>query len=255
MIDLVKTVAGKMKGFSRRETVEYYKDIVQRAWAQVEAAETPEVKSEKYAETMEWTMLDKDYDDRTRRTFQGGPVFVPTWWGRYDPTFPSSAPASSGPVSAPSYPLRKAAYRCLPCRDRPLLHRSCAAWRISPATWSATSANFTSAVTNKTNPVPVSTSSGRSPAGGAAVGAAPALAPAQVAPAPAPVEAGRLMASLQALDPPGKSLAERGPARSPGRLPAPRAVSLPAPAGGRAQPDPPAHRPGPAGCCWSTPAG
>ena len=140
MIDLVKTLAGKMKGFSRRETVEYYKDIVQRAWAQVEAAETPEVKSEKYAETMEWTMLDKDYDDRTRRTFQSGPVFVPSWWGRYDPTFPSSAPASSGPVSAPSIPSSKAAYRCLPSRDRPLLHRWCAAWRISPATWWAASA-------------------------------------------------------------------------------------------------------------------
>lgn len=94
MTALIKSVALKMKGFSHKETVAYYKDIVERAWKQVETAETPEVKSAKYDEVMEWTMMDKDYDDRTRRTFSGGPVFIPTWWGHYDPTF---SPGSSGP--------------------------------------------------------------------------------------------------------------------------------------------------------------
>ena len=89
-----------MKGFSRKETVEYYRSIIERAWKQVEAAETPEVKSEKYEEVMEWTMLDKDYDDRTRRAFGSGPVFVPMWWPRYDPSFPR--PGTSAPVSLPS---------------------------------------------------------------------------------------------------------------------------------------------------------
>ena len=142
MIDLVKTLAGKMKGFSRRETVEYYKDIVQRAWAQVEAAETPEVKSEKFAETMEWTMLDKDYDDRTRRTFQqaarsscragGGAMTRPSR---------SSAPASSGPSRRHRSLVQR--WRIIPAHPawgRPLLHRWYAAWRISRATWWATSA-------------------------------------------------------------------------------------------------------------------
>jgi len=97
---LIKSVALKMKGFSRKETLAYYKDIVERAWQQVESADTPEVKSAKYDEVMEWTMLDKDYDDRTRRTFTGGPVFIPHWWGNYDPTYsPSSSmprPVSTG---------------------------------------------------------------------------------------------------------------------------------------------------------------
>src|SRR5690606_24119184 len=31
---------------------------------------------------------------RTRRTFSGGPVFIPHWWGNYDPTY---SPSSSGP--------------------------------------------------------------------------------------------------------------------------------------------------------------
>ena len=98
MIDLVKSVGEKMKGFSRKETIAYYQDIMKRAWAQVEAADTPEVKSAKFDEVMEWTMLDKDYDDRTREVFQHGPVFVPVWWPRYDPSFgkPTSGPVSSG---------------------------------------------------------------------------------------------------------------------------------------------------------------
>ena len=58
MIDLVKSVSNKMKGFSRRETIAYYRDIIKRAWAQVETADTPEVKSVRFDEVMEWTMLD-----------------------------------------------------------------------------------------------------------------------------------------------------------------------------------------------------
>jgi len=47
-ISLVESVSNKMKGFSRKETIAYYKDINERAWKQVEAAQTPEVKSETY---------------------------------------------------------------------------------------------------------------------------------------------------------------------------------------------------------------
>lgn len=110
MIDLVKSVGEKMKGFSRKESVAYYQDIMKRAWAQVEAADTPEVKSAKFDEVMEWTMLDKDYDDRTREVFHQGPVYVPVWWPRYDPTFgrpttgPVSTGSSGGSFSLPSLP-------------------------------------------------------------------------------------------------------------------------------------------------------
>jgi hypothetical protein len=104
-VALVKSVTEKMRGFSRKETVDYYKSIMERAWQQVEASNTPEVKSQKLDESMEWTMLDRDYDGRMRRSFQG-PVFVPMWWGRYDPTYhPASFGGStvqSGPSMAPA---------------------------------------------------------------------------------------------------------------------------------------------------------
>ncbi|HEY9089837.1 MAG TPA: hypothetical protein VIO36_16815, partial [Anaerolineaceae bacterium] len=97
VVGLVKSVTEKMRGFSRKETVAYYDNIMKQAWAQVEAADTPEVKSQKFDEYLGWTMLDKDYTGRTRQTFGTGPVFLPTWWGNWDPTYSSSS--SSSPVS------------------------------------------------------------------------------------------------------------------------------------------------------------
>jgi hypothetical protein len=106
MVALINSVTQKMKGFSRRETLAYYKDIQESAWKQVEAADTPEVKSQKFDENMEWTMLDKDYDRRTRDVFRTGPVYVPGWWGRYDPTYRPSTPStpSTQPASLPGTP-------------------------------------------------------------------------------------------------------------------------------------------------------
>jgi hypothetical protein len=100
VIDMVKSVQQKMKGFSLRETRDYYKSIMERAWSEVETADTPEVKSQKYSDSLEWTMLDRGWDQRTARTFQTGPVFVPIWWGNYRPS------AMAGHVSAAPAPSR-----------------------------------------------------------------------------------------------------------------------------------------------------
>jgi len=169
MVDLVKTVSTKMKGFSRKETLAYYRDIVQRAWGQVEAADTPEVRGQKFDEVMEWTMLDREYDDRTRRVFTG-PIFVPTWWGRYDPTYthrPTSAPTSlpaGGGISLPHLPGSDFAASIVNGVQN------------FSGNVIGNLSDFTSKVTNKTNPVPVSTSSGRSFGGGGGGGCACACA-------------------------------------------------------------------------------
>ncbi len=128
-----QAVSEKMKGFSRRETIDYYKGIMERAWQQIEAAGTPEVKSQMYDENLEWTMLDKDYDDRTRRVFTG-PVFVPIWWGRYDPTFTGHAsPRAAAGSPSPRPRLGQHAVRPPACRARPSLPRWWRACRASPA--------------------------------------------------------------------------------------------------------------------------
>jgi hypothetical protein len=104
MISLIKSVGKKMEGFSHKESVRYYEDIIKRAWKQVEDADTPEVKSEKYNAHMGWTMLDGEFEDKTQDVFRSGPVFVPIWWGRYDPSYRTTQTA--GPSARTSSPSR-----------------------------------------------------------------------------------------------------------------------------------------------------
>lgn len=163
MVDLVKSLGAKMKGFSRKETISYYKSIVNKAWEQVEAAGTPEIKSEMFSENLEWTMLDEDYDDRTRRAFGQGPVFIPTWWHRYDPT--TGSPTAGRPVGTPS--IGPSEGRGL---SMPTLPGSTFAGSIVSGVQNFSQnvvgsiSEFTGGITNKTNPVPVTTS--RSSSGG-----------------------------------------------------------------------------------------
>lgn len=158
VIDLVRSVQNKMRGFSRKETVAYYREIVNRAWKQVEEAETPELKSEKFSEAMEWTMLDRDYDDRTRRVFERGPVYIPTWWHRYDPVF-SRGSTTSAPTSLPNAPTYTSAPR-LPGSD--FAASIVNGVQNVSASVIGNLSDFTSKVTNKTNPPPVPSSSSRS---------------------------------------------------------------------------------------------
>lgn len=163
MIDLVKTVADKMKGFSTQETKDYYQDITRRAWQAVETAQTPEIKSAQYDHTLEWTMLDKEFNDRTERTFTGQPVFVPMWWPRYDPTYRPVMSTGGGGLAAPASSVSGSG-SSRPSINLPSLPGAdFAASMVTGASNMAASVignvtDFTSSVTNRTNPVPVTTS-------------------------------------------------------------------------------------------------
>jgi hypothetical protein len=166
MVSLVKTLSEKMKGFSRKESIAYYKDINERAWQQVTEAGTPEIKSAKYDEVMEWTMLDKDYEGRTRDTFSSGPVYVPMWWGHFDPTY--HAPVSSG-GSVPSFGGGGSGKTTITLPTLP--GADFAASMVSGVQSTAGNlvgdlTNFTSGITNKTNPVPPPTRSSSGGGGG-----------------------------------------------------------------------------------------
>lgn len=162
MIDLVNSVSKKMKGFSHKETVAYYEDIIKRAWKMVEESDTPEVKSERYNQTMEWTMLDNDYQERTRRTFTTGPVFVPLWWPRYSPTYRRNIGGTvSNPVPAQSTSTSPGGRVSLPN----IPGSNFAAGVINGVTGMAGGVvgnltSFTSGITNRTNPIPTTSRSG-----------------------------------------------------------------------------------------------
>lgn len=161
VIALVKAVGEKMKGFSANETKDYYRNIMQQAWAQVEAAQTPEVKSQKIDENLEWTMLDRNYDERSRRTFSG-PVYVPMWWGNYDPSWhPASTGGGGG--AGPSAPLPRGS-SSLPGAD---MAASVVGGVQSFSGKVIGDLNtFTSRISNVTNPPPPPTRSSYSGGGG-----------------------------------------------------------------------------------------
>jgi hypothetical protein len=149
MVALVNSVSEKMKGFSRKETLDYYQGIMERAWQQIEAAGTPEVQSQMFEESMEWTMLDKDYSGRTRRVFTG-PVIMPMWWGHYDPVYRGGGAAPIAGSAAPASPGGRIS----------LPGANVAASMVGGAQNFAGQVigdvgAFTSGVTNHTNPVPV----------------------------------------------------------------------------------------------------
>ncbi len=157
-VTLVRSVSDKMKGFSRKESVEYYKSIMEKAWTQVEADGTPEVKGQKFDENLEWTMLDKDYDDRTRRTFHG-PVYVPMWWGGYDPTYRPAGVSSARPASVPT----SGGSRALPGAD--FAASVVGGVQNFSSKVIGNVSDFTEKITGVTNPPPKPTSSGRSGGG------------------------------------------------------------------------------------------
>ena len=171
IIDLVKTVSEKMRGFSRKESIEYYTAIMEKAWEQVTAADTPEVKSELYEQVMEWTMLDRDWSRRTQQSFGPQPVFVPTWWWRFDPGM--SSMGSGGSVAAKPVATSSSSSSHGGSISLPKLPGSdFAASMVSGVETFAAGVignltSFTDTITNRTNPVPkTSTSSTHSTGGG-----------------------------------------------------------------------------------------
>ena len=174
MVKLVKEVSKKMKGFSRKETISYYETIIRKAWHEVETADTPEIKADKFDEFMDWTMLDRKYDERTHETFRTGPIFVPIWWGRYDPTFRSTSISTSKGARGVSGSGRSISMPNLP-------GSTFAASVVNGA--SAFSAgvignltSFTNGITSITNPVPKSSSSSFRSSGGSGCACACACA-------------------------------------------------------------------------------
>ena len=158
MIDLIKSVGKKMEGFSHRESVRYYEDIIKRAWKQVEDADTPEIKSEKFNQHMGWTMLDREFEGRTEDVFRRGPVYIPNWWHRYDPGYsPPSTSGRAGKVAAPSGRGGGVTLPHLPGGDFAASIAGGITNFSSNVVGNIT--DFTSRITQKTNPLPKPTTS------------------------------------------------------------------------------------------------
>jgi len=156
-VKLIKGANDKMKGFSRKDTAAYYRGIINQAWKQVQDAQTPELKSQPLEDQFDWMMMDGDYQNRMTQHYGTGDVFLPRWWGRSGygtRTGGGGTTTSGGPgVQMPKLPGADFANKVTTGAE------SMAAGLVGKLD------SFTGGVTNKTNPVPVS-SGGRSSGGG-----------------------------------------------------------------------------------------
>jgi hypothetical protein len=161
--DLTKTITGlikeinqKMKGFHAKDTIAYYKDIVARAWKQVEAADTPEIVDE----NLEWMMADEDFDEKMPQTFGDRPIPMPIWWW--------GAPGPSPTAASRPTPGRAAPVPSGPRAPSIGQYANTIVTGIGGISNSIVRnvSTFTASVTKVTHPVPVSTSRGGGWSGG-----------------------------------------------------------------------------------------
>lgn len=158
---LVFSVKEKMEGFDSEETKEYYKSIIDKAWGEVEAADTAETKSKLLDQYFGWAMLDEDVEKKTTETFGDTMVYIPHWWWRtgsayrhYRPvTVPSSSSVGGGSIDMPTLPGSEFA-RSITDSVRGFSDNVVGSLK-----------SFTSSVANSTNPAPKSSSSRRSSSG------------------------------------------------------------------------------------------
>jgi hypothetical protein len=104
------TVEEKLRGYCRRDTTDYYRKIVAKAWEQVEQAGTPDLASKAYDEQLLWLFLDPDYQSRTKtafrdKIFQPSPFWLWYWYSyrHYHPQ-PTYEPNITTPTKAAKPP-------------------------------------------------------------------------------------------------------------------------------------------------------
>jgi hypothetical protein len=103
-------VEEQMRGYCRRDTIDYYRSIVTKAWQQVEQAGTSELTSNAYDEQLLWLLLDPNVQSRTQtifrdRAFEPNPIWFWYWYGysHYYP-HPTYRPNIENPAQAAKPP-------------------------------------------------------------------------------------------------------------------------------------------------------
>jgi hypothetical protein len=106
-------VEEKMRGYCRRDTVDYYTKIVAKAWEQVEQAGTAEIASKAYDEQLLWLLLDPNYQSHTDATFRDkafepSPFWLWYWYGYHyyhpNPTYRPNVEAPTQSAKPPTVP-------------------------------------------------------------------------------------------------------------------------------------------------------
>jgi hypothetical protein len=110
VMSLRDTVEEKIRGYCRRDTVDYYRSVSAKAWEQVEQAGTPELASKAYDEQLLWLFLDPNVKARSEtafrtRPFEPSPLWLWYWYGyqHYSP-HPTYTPNIQTPAQSAKPP-------------------------------------------------------------------------------------------------------------------------------------------------------
>jgi hypothetical protein len=126
---LVNTVNQKLKGYSRQDTENYYRSIVDKAWSQVTQAGTADLMGDAFDKNLEWLLADHNFDENLHSAFPPGIIIVPSpmwWWYWSGPHFPSgtqtTVPISTTGAATPSPPpfIRPSPTTPAPIRAQPV---------------------------------------------------------------------------------------------------------------------------------------
>ncbi|MEM2888171.1 MAG: hypothetical protein QXR42_01660 [Candidatus Bathyarchaeia archaeon] len=108
-LELRETVDHKIRGYSRNDTVNYYKSVVNKAWNQVTQAGTPELRGDIIDQNLEWLLADEMFDEKIRYAFPPNIIITPRpgWWWYWHGPYPPAGPVptgTEGSTRAPSQP-------------------------------------------------------------------------------------------------------------------------------------------------------
>jgi hypothetical protein len=82
-VGMVKSVNEKMRGYSRKDTVKYYKQVIAQSWDEAKIAAGPEERSRVLEDNYDWMTMDSDYRTRVRDHYGTGHYYQPRWWDSY----------------------------------------------------------------------------------------------------------------------------------------------------------------------------
>lgn len=150
MVKMIKDVNKRIKGFSRRETRDYYQHIVDLAWKHVTTANTPELLGKEWSDKLEWIMMDKKFGDRMGETFTGRDVVPPRWYVHN--YFPSRSGTTS--MKGAGQPIGKSFMS-----GADMANKMVTGFESFSGKFISNIESFASGVTNVTNPAPKSSGS------------------------------------------------------------------------------------------------
>jgi hypothetical protein len=113
IMKLRDAVEEKLRGYCRRDTIDYYRKVAEKAWEQVEQAGTPDLASKAYDEQLLWLFLDPNYQTRTQtafhdRVFEPSPLWLWYWYSYQNyhphPTYRPNVETPAQGAKPPSIP-------------------------------------------------------------------------------------------------------------------------------------------------------